>query len=73
MAEAISDRRDIEFVLYEQLDTQSILDSGAYDDVNKKMADMIVKEGRNLALKEILPTYTLGDKEDIIFEKDVHL
>ena len=69
MAEVISDKRDIDFVLYEQLDTQSILDSGAYDDVNKKMADMVVKEARNLAVKEILPTYTLGDKEGVIFDK----
>ncbi len=69
MAEVISDRRDIEFVLYEQLDTQSILDSGAYSDVNRKMADMVIKEARNLAVKEILPTYTLCDKEGILFDK----
>ena len=69
MAEIISDRKDIEFVLYEQLDTQSILDSDTYGDVNRKMADMIVKEARNLAVKEILPTYTECDKEGVVFEK----
>ena len=69
MAEVISDRRDIEFVLYEQLDTQSILDAGAYSDVNRKMADMVIKEARNLAVKEILPTYTLCDKEGVLFDK----
>ena len=69
MAEVISDRRDIEFVLYEQLNTQSILDSGSYSDITRKMADMVIKEARNLAVKEILPTYTLCDKEGVIFDK----
>ena len=69
MAEVIADRRDIEFVLYEQLNTQSILNSGAYSDVNRKMADMVIKEARNLAVKEILPTYTLCDKEGVLFDK----
>lgn len=69
MAEVISDRRDIDFILYEQLDSGSIFNSGIFNDLNRKMADMIIKEARNLAVKEILPTYTLSDKEGVQFDR----
>ncbi len=68
MAEQIADRRDIEFVLYEQLDTESILTSAQFSDINKTMADMVVKEARTLAVKELLPTYTESDREGVKFE-----
>ena len=69
MAEIISDRRDIDFVLYEQLDTMSILNSDIFKDLDKKTADMIIKEARNLAVKEILPTYAVSDREGVKFER----
>ncbi len=69
MAEIISDRRDIDFVLYEQLDTMSILNSETFKDLDKKTADMIIKEARNLAVKEILPTYTVSDREGVEFDR----
>lgn len=68
MAEVISNRRDIDFVLYEQLDTESILKSDAFAGLDKKMADMVVTEARNLAVKEILPTYVEGDREGVRFD-----
>ncbi len=69
MAEVISDRRDIDFVLYEQLNSQSIFNSGKFNDLNKKTADMIIKEARNFAVKEILPTYTESDKKGVRFNR----
>ena len=69
MAEQIADQRDMEFVLYEQLDTKSILKSSKFKDINKTMADMVIKEARNLAIKEILPTYTECDKEGVKFDR----
>ncbi|MDY0221698.1 MAG: acyl-CoA dehydrogenase [Desulfobacterium sp.] len=69
MAEQIADRRDIEFVLYEQLNTRAILASDRFKDINKTMADMVIKEARNLAIKEILPTYTQCDRQGVTFDK----
>ena len=68
MAQAISDRRDMDFVLYEQLDTESILKSNAFAGLDRKMADMVVTEARNLAVKEILPTFSEGDREGVRFD-----
>ena len=67
MADQIADRRDMEFVLYEQLDTESILASEKFNDINRTLADMVIKEARNLAVKEILPTYMECDREGIKF------
>ena len=71
MAEIIADKRDIDFVLYEQFDTESIFKSGKFSDINRKMADMVIKEARSLAIKEILPTYTECDKEGVNFDKGI--
>ncbi|MEA1969373.1 MAG: acyl-CoA dehydrogenase [Thermodesulfobacteriota bacterium] len=68
MAEVIADQRDIDFVLYEQLNAEQLLKSEKYSDFNKKMFNMVVKEARNLSIKEILPTYTQCDKEGVSFE-----
>jgi alkylation response protein AidB-like acyl-CoA dehydrogenase len=68
MAQLISDRRDIDFVLYEQMGVEELLKSEKYGDMNRKMFDMIVSEARNFGIKEILPTYTEGDRQGIRFE-----
>lgn len=69
MAQVIADRRDIDFVLYEQLEVEEITRFGKYKDFNKKTFDMIINEARNFALKEILPTFAEGDQEGVRFEK----
>ena len=51
MAQQIADKRDIDFVLYEQLDAESILESDAFAGLDRKMADMVVTEARNLAIE----------------------
>ncbi len=64
MTQVISDRRDIEFVLHEQLDAQSL--SKLYDgfaDFNKKTIDLVISEARNFAVKELLPANKEGDQE----------
>ncbi len=65
MAQLISDRRDIDFVLHEQL---GMVEHELFADFNKKTVDLILSEARNLAVKEILPTQKLGDEEGCIFE-----
>jgi alkylation response protein AidB-like acyl-CoA dehydrogenase len=68
MAQVIADRRDIDFVLYEQLKAQELTKVDRYKDLNKKVFDMIITEARNFAVKELLPTFAEGDREGLRFE-----
>jgi alkylation response protein AidB-like acyl-CoA dehydrogenase len=68
MAQLLSDRRDIDFVLYEQLKIEEILKAEKFNDLNRKMLDMVISEARNLGIKEIYPTYKEGDREGVKFE-----
>jgi alkylation response protein AidB-like acyl-CoA dehydrogenase len=68
MAQLISDRRDVDFVLHEQI---KMVDSDLFDEFNKKTIDLIVSEARNLAIKEILPTFKDGDEIGCTLEKGV--
>lgn len=69
MAQVIADRCDLEFVLYEQMEIETLLAYEKYADFNRKMFDMIISEARNFAIKELLPTYAEGDKIGLKFEK----
>ena len=69
MAQYIADRRDIDFVLHEQMKVGDLSKHERFVEFNKKTVDMIVSEARNLAIKEILPTQKLGDQEGCKFEK----
>jgi hypothetical protein len=68
MAQVIADRRDIDFVLYEQLKVDELCKLEKFKDFNKKAFDMIITEARNFAVKEILPTNAEGDQEGLRFE-----
>ncbi len=69
MAQVIADKRDVDFVLFEQLEVDKLSKHEDFAEFNKKTIDMIVTEARNLAIKEILPTLKLGDQEGCKFEK----
>ena len=68
MAQVLADRRDVDFVLHEQLDIASVSKHEAFAEFNRKTIDLIVTEARNLAIKEILPTREIGDREGTHFE-----
>ncbi|MGD8470565.1 MAG: acyl-CoA dehydrogenase family protein, partial [Desulfobacteraceae bacterium] len=68
MTQLLADRRDIDFVLYEQLEIENILKTKKYSDLNRKMFDMVISEARNLGIKEIYPSYKEGDREGVKFE-----
>ena len=68
MAQFIADSRDIEFVLYEQFNIEQITMHDKFDAFNRKAFDLIINEARKLAIKEILPTLTEGDREGVLFE-----
>ena len=68
MAQYIADRRDIDFVLHEQMQVGDLSRTELFADFTNKAVDMIVSEARNLAIKEILPTRAFGDREGCRFD-----
>ncbi len=64
----IADRRDVDFVLYEQMNAEELTKTEKYADLNKKAFDMVINEARNFAIKEILPTYAEGDRNGARYE-----
>ena len=68
MAQVIADRRDVDFVLHEQLNVGALSEHDRFAEFNKKTIDLIVNEARNLAVKEILPTFKEGDEQGCRFE-----
>ena len=71
MAQPIADRRDVDFVLHEQLHVEELSKHEKYADFNKKTVDLIISEARNLAIKEVLPTQKIGDQEGCKLENGV--
>jgi alkylation response protein AidB-like acyl-CoA dehydrogenase len=68
MAQVIADRRDVDFVLYEQFDAAALCRHATFAAFNRKTFDMIIDEARQLAVKEILPTLVEGDRAGLVFE-----
>lgn len=71
MAQLIADRRDIDFVLYEQLNADQICKHPKFSELNRQTFDLLINEARNIAIKEILPTYAEGDREGVKFNNGV--
>ncbi|MGD9365790.1 MAG: acyl-CoA dehydrogenase [Desulfobacteraceae bacterium] len=61
MAQVIADRRDVDFVLFEQLNVEELCENEQFEEFNRKTIEMVVSEARNLAVKEIYPTQQEGD------------
>ncbi len=61
MAQYVADRRDIDFVLHEQLEISDLSKNEKFAEYTKKTIDLVVSEARNLAVKEVLPTNAPGD------------
>ncbi len=68
MAQVLSDRRDMDFVLHEQLNIGEITAHEKFSEFNKKTIDLILNEARNFAIKELLPANREGDEEGCRFE-----
>lgn len=64
MAQVISDRRDIEFVIHEMLKAEKLTKlNEKFNAFNKKTIDMIISEARTFAVKELLPANKEGDEQ----------
>jgi alkylation response protein AidB-like acyl-CoA dehydrogenase len=68
MAQQIADRRDIDFVLHEMFNAEALSRHETFAEFNRKAMDLIINEARILAIKEILPTQVIGDREGVRFE-----
>lgn len=68
MAQTLADRRDIDFVIWEQLNGETYLSNDLFPGFNKKTCEMIITEARNLSINELLPTLADGDREGVRFE-----
>ncbi len=68
MAQVIADRRDIDFVLFEQMETEELFQTEKFSDLDKKTVDLIINEARSFAIKELLPTNSIGDTEGVIYD-----
>jgi len=71
MAQQIADRRDVDFLLHEVLRVEEISGHEKFGEFNRKTIDLIISEARNLALKEVLPTQVIGDRQGVHFENGV--
>ena len=68
MAQQLADRRDQEFVIWEQMNCEELLKLERYKEFNKKICDMIITEARTLAIKELLPILAEGDEQGVRYE-----
>jgi alkylation response protein AidB-like acyl-CoA dehydrogenase len=71
MAQLIADRRDVDFVLFEQMDAEALSRHERFAEFNRKTMDLVISEARNLAVKEILPTQQEGDRNGCSFDGGV--
>ena len=68
MAQTLTDRKDVQFVLFDQLNIEELTKGKRFADLNKKTFDMVISEARSLATKEMLPTSADADQEGCLFE-----
>jgi hypothetical protein len=68
MAQQLVDRRDQDFVIWEQINCADILNHEIYQEFNKTTCNLILNEARALAIKELLPLLAEGDSEGIQYE-----
>ena len=68
MGQQLADRRDQDFVIWEQMKCEEVINHPYYKGFNRKTCDLILTEARTLALKELLPTMKDGDELGVRFE-----
>jgi len=69
MVQLLNDRRDIDFVLYEMLDADQLLNCDKWAEFDRKTVTLMINEARNYATRELLPENSIGDREGCHFEK----
>lgn len=54
MAQQLVDRRDQDFVIWEQFDNEALLKGDIYKSFDRKTCDLVLSEARKIAIKEVL-------------------
>ena len=70
MANLLVDKRDVKFVLFEQLAIEQLSNTAKYIDYSRRMYDMVLKEVWKLAENEMVPANRKGDEEGCVWEDD---
>ena len=68
MPQQLTDRRDQEFVIWEQMNCAELLQYEKYREFNQKTCNMIITEARALAIKELLPILAESDTQGVRYE-----
>ena len=68
MTQILTDRRDVDFVLFEQMKVDKLSKHERFKVADKKTLKLIISEGRNLAVNELFPAREAGDREGCKFE-----
>jgi len=68
MTQILVEKRDQDFVMWEQLNGEKYLKEGQYRSYDRKICDMILTEAKLLAVKEVLPTLSEGDRAGLHYE-----
>jgi hypothetical protein len=66
MANLLVDKRDVKFVLFEQLAIEQLSNTAKYADYSKDMYDMALEQAWKLAENEMAPANRKGDEEGCI-------
>ncbi len=68
MANLLVDERDVNFVLFEQLEISRLFEGPAYAEYSEELAHMVLDAARKLAEKELWPARPQGDAEGVSLE-----
>ena len=63
------DEQDIEFILFEQLDIESMLELDRFDSVSRDEIEMVLNEAYRFARNEVWPTHAIADREGCTFDQ----
>jgi alkylation response protein AidB-like acyl-CoA dehydrogenase len=61
-------KRDVQFVLYEQLDVDELCKLPAYSECNRELFEMVIDEAIKMATDVMAPLNPVGDREGLKFE-----
>ncbi|RLB57144.1 MAG: acyl-CoA dehydrogenase, partial [Deltaproteobacteria bacterium] len=62
------DKRDIQFVLFEQFETEKLCQLDAYREFNRELFEMVTDEAVKMATEVVAPLNQVGDRQGLRFE-----
>ncbi len=71
MPQQLADRKDIDFVIWEQFNGESLLQYDMYKEFNRRTCDMLITEARKIAINEMLPLLQEGDRVGVQFDNGI--